>query len=268
MRTRDRHPAIRFTPRFGSRRGACRSEVGRAGFTLTELLVSIAIVALLVAALLPALQQGRVQARRAVCLSNLRQVACALHSYAADNADRIPGSQLSADDSDSRSAPTWPRALFRYVAGHSWTPALHRPEWVAVLNGVYHCPLDPLRTDVAETVDRYSYGLNAYLGPPPDELREAGIAWERLAAIPRPAATVALADTGADLEGLCSVRNDFVTAHFWVLYAVAPETELAVDRHRPRAGYVFLDGHAANLAIERTFSPASGVNNWDPASAR
>ena len=172
-------------------------------------------------------------ARRAVCLSNLRQIACALHTYGADNSDRIPGSQLSADDSDSRSAPTWPRALFRYVAGHAWTPELHRPEWVAVLNGIYHCPLDPLRTEPAETVDHYSYGLNAYLGPPPDELREAGVAWERLAAIPRPAATVAFAD--ANLEGLCSVRTDFVTAHFWVLYAVDPATELAVDRHRSRA---------------------------------
>ncbi len=59
-----------------------------------------------------------------------------------------------------------------------------------------------------------------------------------------------------------------MTAHFWVLYAVDPATELAVDRHRPRAGYVFLDGHAANLAIERTFNAAVGVNNWDPASAR
>ncbi|HUG93511.1 MAG TPA: DUF1559 domain-containing protein [Planctomycetaceae bacterium] len=51
------------------------------GFTLIELLVSMAVIATLVALLLPAVQQAREAARRSTCKSHLRQVAIALHSY-------------------------------------------------------------------------------------------------------------------------------------------------------------------------------------------
>jgi len=48
-----------------------------AGFTLIELLVVIAIMALLLAIFLPALRLARERGRRAVCLSNLRQLTLA-----------------------------------------------------------------------------------------------------------------------------------------------------------------------------------------------
>src|ERR1700679_1622426 len=69
----------------------------RQGFTLTELLVVIAVVTILIAVLLPAVQQAREAARYITCRNNLRQVALALHNYESVTRVLPPSSTSSID---------------------------------------------------------------------------------------------------------------------------------------------------------------------------
>src|SRR5687767_237781 len=59
-------------------------------FTLVELLVVVAITAILAALLLPALSKAKAQAVRTVCINNNRELALAASMYLADSRDRFP----------------------------------------------------------------------------------------------------------------------------------------------------------------------------------
>lgn len=71
--------------------GRSRARVGlRRAFTLLELLVSIVIISILLAILIPNLRAARRQARRTVCLSHLRTATLSVISYAIDHNENLP----------------------------------------------------------------------------------------------------------------------------------------------------------------------------------
>jgi prepilin-type N-terminal cleavage/methylation domain-containing protein len=89
----------------------------RIAFTLIEVLVTIAIIGLLVAVLLPAVQYTREAARKSVCINNLRQLSTALHSYHATT-NVLPPGQIRANSSGPISAGTgwsWGTMLLPYL---------------------------------------------------------------------------------------------------------------------------------------------------------
>ncbi len=62
----------------------------RSGFTLIEMLIVIAIIAVIAAILFPVFQKVRENARAAACLSNYHQIGLAIHEYAGDNDGETP----------------------------------------------------------------------------------------------------------------------------------------------------------------------------------
>jgi len=63
---------------------------GRYGFTLVEILVVIAIIALLAALLFPVFARSRESSRRSACLNNLHQISTAFALYVQDHDERLP----------------------------------------------------------------------------------------------------------------------------------------------------------------------------------
>jgi prepilin-type N-terminal cleavage/methylation domain-containing protein len=62
----------------------------RAGFTLIELMIVIAIIAILAAILVPNFLKARAQGQLTACKSNCKNIATALEMYASDNSGRYP----------------------------------------------------------------------------------------------------------------------------------------------------------------------------------
>jgi prepilin-type N-terminal cleavage/methylation domain-containing protein/prepilin-type processing-associated H-X9-DG protein len=208
-------------------------------FTLVELLVTIAVVAILAAVLLPALSGGRLSAQAARCGGNLRQFGMAAQMYWDDNdGDTFPyiGATtasgtcywfglLGQGPEETRSFDPTASPLYPWLGdGVDFCPSFN-----------YSSPQFKLKASVP-TCD---YGYNSAIYGPPLNLRE-------LAA---PANLAFLADSAQvnTFQAPASPKNPMFEEWYYIdnEAGVPSPQPNAQFRHQGRANAEFVDGHLA-----------------------
>jgi len=149
--------------------------ISRRGFTAIELLVVIAIIAILVALLLPAVQQAREAARRTQCKNNLKQLALAMHNYLDANIRLPPSACIDLSVTSTGNNGSWGiqgRLLPYLEQGNLYGNVDLTIGWdfQPVISGMkvpsYSCPSDPGSdqarpfSDGRPTLNPTTYGFN------------------------------------------------------------------------------------------------------------
>jgi len=197
------------------------------GFTLIELLVVIAIIAILAAILFPVFAQAREQARKTVCLSNVKQISLGNMMYIQDYDETfefawgVPGTGTNG---------TWLDAIMPYVKNGQQNEAGGTLNNWHYSNGLWHCPSDSEGPSlVSYTTNALETGASSGVG---DDL-----APETLAAINAPSSVVMIAESNKawDIETTPLGWDDTGTD------LVRCGADLGVDKGSDAAAYFYRD---------------------------
>ena len=195
-------------------------------FTLLELLVVIAVVAVLAGMALPVLSGARESSRVAQCVGNLRQVFGGLSLYAQDHTNHLPQRYYGPDATGQKIG--YCEVILPYL-----DPG-HTPVNSDTAKKLFVCPSQAVKNYPADP----GYGMNHF--------------YDRtsLSAASPAAQTILLAESaGLTGDGNRNADRDN-----------APGTTGKLDdtRHRGKANYAFFDGHIELLAYSQTRQGLTG----------
>ena len=230
-------PLVGFAPPAPRKKGR---------FTLIELLIVIAIIAILAGLLLPALNKARESGRSASCMNNLKSITGTALLYAGDNHDFMPPASGNAGDGSTWVCPRepwissdfvhcfWVYTTSRY-AGEQWTGGQAPAK-------IYQCPSEPdeiYRHTNHPDIPVSNYGYYQRLGAPTSW--SADNVMRKLTRNRAPSRTGIITDLKAkSCDRTTFMRlgttDDFMSASF----GYAP-------RHSSGSNVGFADGHVAHL---------------------
>ena len=214
----------------------------RRAFTLVELLVCIAIISVLAAILLPAVERARRSATAMHCLSNQRQLVLMSHLYASDNDGHLVLSRHY--DADGRQK-LWTHALAPYGGGHA-DVALCPARGPAEVEAVY--------SEDWSGRDLLNIGINRNLealeGRESKWLPPSSGSW-RIWTFHSPSDTWYFADSFCGLRGF----------HCRLGWQVDGQSSFST-RHDGHVQLAFLDGHVEAVPAEK-LTDATGITVAD-----
>lgn len=231
------------------------------GFSLIELLVVVAIIALLISILLPSLREARERSRRVKCAANLHSIGAAWHLYLQANNDffMTPGGNVQWFYGGKVEiyavpgpAPRNPRELNRYL---DFDPYGNRAA------EVFHCPADRgaigLPDPEAAGRTTYDYMGNSY---PTNSTLASG----RSSAGPPPRRSRPLRLTDISLP-----PSIFIAQGDHQMYYIASPAYSAIwhDAEGLSVNLGFLDGHVAFQKLtpgENQTGQYSFATEWEP----
>ena len=222
-------------------------------FTLIELLIVVAIIAILAGMLLPALNKARESAFKIACASNHKMLTSAAIQYNMDNQDYFfaPRKADTANSIYDITAYVLPPYLGKKIGENVAGGLLRKGEKV---NGywVYHytskvliCPGRKLNPNVDVTIYTNNYSWNQQLGSGPDYNTSYTWLHQKLGSIRKPSTIPMFGDAGGDRWGAYNtLERDPVANASYRQYA----TQV---RHGNMVLFSYADGHATPTKTNR-----------------